>query len=207
MPVAAPPGVYFATLRHPLTLTEARTQLRYVVKQNQKTTIQLRKLNNRWELLLECWRIQEAINNIDITHASNLNEVRSSEAITIFIGPSQFDGGPAVMLTVPENGWHRLFAGSNDGTLQIHRRSYADRWICRLVLPDAWIVGETPGRIKIGFARTHSNSKMIELGPNTTVPWQLDPGRVEIDISQWNDLPIEPVSPYPVPIPDYNKTG
>lgn len=205
VPVATPPGVYFATLRQPLTLTEARAQLRYVVKKDQRTTIQIRKLNNRWELFLECWRKQEATNKVNITHASNLDQVRGSEAVTIFIGPAQFDGGPTVMLTVPEYGWHRLFAGSNDGTLQIHRNSYVDRWICRLVLPDAWMVGKSPGRIKLGFARTHGNSKMIELGPNTTVPWQLDPGRIEIDISQWNDLPIEPVSPRPIPMPDYSR--
>lgn len=205
VPVATPPGVYFATLRQPLTLSEARTQLRYVVPQNQKTTIQLRRLNNRWELLLECWREQESNNKVDISQASDPDDVRGSETLTIYIGPSQLDGGPSVILTVPEEGWHRLFAGSNDGTLQIHRRSYVDRWICRLVLPDAWMAVETPGRIKLGFVRTHNNTQMIELGPNTTVPWQLDPGRIEIDISHWNDLPIEPVSPRPIPMPIYSN--
>lgn len=207
VPVATPPGIYFTTLRQPLTLSEARAQLRYVVTQNQKTTIQLRRLDNRWELLLECWRKQEPTNNVDISQALNPEEVRGCEAMTIYIGATQFDGGPSVILTVPEEGWHRLFAGSNDGTLQIHRQSYVDRWICRLVLPDTWMVGEIPGRIKLGFVRTHSNTQMIELGPNTAVPWQPDPGRIEIDISHWNDLPIEPVSPRPIPMPDYNKAS
>ena len=60
-------------------------------------------------------------------------------------------------------------------------------------MPESWMKGRSPGRVEIGFMRTHGDSSAVEAGPNTTVPWQLDPGRVKVDISSWEDVPPDPV--------------
>ena len=62
-------------------------------------------------------------------------------------------------------------------------------------MPERWMAGRTVGRVELGFVRTHGDSDAVEAGPNTTVPWQLDPGRVAVDISSWADVPLDPVPP------------
>ncbi|MEE8156212.1 MAG: hypothetical protein V3T53_14760, partial [Phycisphaerales bacterium] len=193
--IARPPGVLFAPLRAPLTLAEAQTHQQLAVPPDRSTLVQLRRLNRRWEIFLECRRPTPPTAEADLAAAADFRDARGIEAVTLLFGPEKPDGGPTVVLTVPELGWRRLFVGANDGTLQIHRRSYADRWYCRLVVPERWMAGRTPGRVELGFVRTHGDSDAVEAGPNTTVPWQLDPGRVAIDISSWADVPLEPVPP------------
>ena len=191
--VARPPGVLFAPLRAPLTLAEAQTHQQLAVPSDRSTLIQLRRFNHRWEIFWECHRPAPPTVEADLAGVENLRDTQGIEAVTVLIGPEEADGGPTVVLTVPELGWRRLFVGENDGTLQIHRRSYGDRWYCRLVMPENWMRGRSTGRIEIGFMRTHGDSIAIEAGPNTAVPWQLDPGRVAVDISSWEDVPLEPV--------------
>ena len=193
--IARPPGVLFAPLRAPLTLAEAQTHQQLAVPPDRSTLVQLRRLNRRWEIFLECRRPTPPASEADLAACADFRDTRGIEAVTLLIGPEKPDGGPTVVLTVPEMGWRRLFVGANDGTLQIHRRSYADRWYCRLVVPERWMAGRTPGRVELGFVRTHGDSEAVEAGPNTTVPWQLDPGRVAVDISSWADVPLEPVPP------------
>ncbi len=193
--MARPPGVLFAPLRAPLTLAEAQTHQQLAVPPDRATLVQLRRLNRRWEIFLECRRPTPPASEADLAACADFRDTRGIEAVTLLIGPEKPDGGPTVVLTVPELGWRRLFVGSNDGTLQLHRRSYSDRWYCRLVMPERWMAGRTVGRVELGFVRTHGDSDAVEAGPNTTVPWQLDPGRVAVDISSWADVPLEPVPP------------
>ena len=193
--MARPPGVLFAPLRAPLTLAEAQAHKQLAVPPDRSTLVQLRRLNRRWEIFLECRRPTPPASEADLAACADFHDTRGIEAVTLLIGPENPDGGPTVVLTVPELGWRRLFVGSNDGTLQIHRRSYADRWYCRLVMPERWMAGRMLGRVELGFVRTHGDSDAVEAGPNTTVPWQLDPGRVAVDISSWADVPLDPVPP------------
>ncbi len=191
--IARPPGVLFAPLRAPLTLAEAQTHQQLAVPPDRSTLVQLRRRNRRWEIFFDCRRPTPPASEADLAACADFRDTRGIEAVTLLIGPEKPDGGPTIVLTVPELGWRRLFVGSNDGTLQIHRRSYADRWYCRLVMPERWMAGRTPGRVELGFVRTHGDSDAVEAGPNTTVPWQLDPGRVAVDISSWADVPLEPI--------------
>lgn len=193
--IARPPGVRFAPLRAPLTLAEAQAHLQFAVGPDRSTIVQLRRLNRRWEIFFECRRPIPPASEADLAAMVDFRDAQGIEAVTLLIGPETSDEGPTVVLTVPELGWRRLFVGSNDGTLQIHRRSYADRWYCRLVLPERWLAGRSLGRVELGFVRTHGDSDAVEAGPNTTVPWQLDPGRVAVDISSWTDVPLEPIRP------------
>ena len=191
--IARPPGIVFAPLRAPLTLAEAQSHQQFAVPLDRSTLVQLRRFNHRWEIFWECRRPTPPTSEADLAAIENLRDTQGIETVTLLIGPEETDGGPTVVLTVPELGWRRLLVGENDGTLQIHRRSYDDRWYCRLVVPESWMKGRSPGRVEIGFTRTHGDSNAVEAGPNTTVPWQLDPGRVAVDISTWEDVPLEPV--------------
>ncbi len=191
--IARPPGIVFAPLRAPLTLAEAQSHQQLAVPSDRSTLVQLRRFNHRWEIFWECRRPTPPTSEADFAAIEDLHDTQGIEAVTLLIGPEETDGGPTVVLIVPELGWRRLLVGENDGTLRIHRRSYNDRWYCRLVMPESWMKGHSPGRVEIGFTRTHGDSNAVEAGPNTTVPWQLDPGRVAVDISTWEDVPLEPV--------------
>ena len=106
--------------------------------------------------------------------------MRGHEAITLLLG-----GAPAsVVLAVPETGDYRLFRGSDDGTLEVHRQSYADRWYCRIVVPDRWL-GTDAGELLIGAIRTHDDSDLMETGPFASLPWRPDPGRAVFDLGAW----------------------
>src|SRR6185503_6504859 len=99
----------------------------------------------------------------------DVRQMRGIEAITIFIGPEASGGGPLAVLAVPETGFIRLFHGENDGTLQYHRRSYGDRWLCRIVLPDSWLTPSAETPLLLGVMRTHQGSDAVETGPGTSV--------------------------------------
>ena len=89
-------------------------------------------------------------------------------------------------MSVPEIGDHRLFRGSGDAALEVHRRSYADRWYCRVVVPDHWLRTDTSGAL-VGAMRTHGDNNALETGPFASLPWRLQPGRAVIDLAAWGD--------------------
>jgi hypothetical protein len=115
--------------------------------------------------------------------------MRGHEAVSILVGP---DEEADVVLTVPERGEHRLFRGYSHGTLEVHRRSYADRWYCRIVLPNEWLTpgdADSPMQIRFGCVRTHGDSMAMETAPFTGVPWRQRTGRVHVQIDRWTQLP------------------
>lgn len=192
---AIPPGVTFPTLRPPLTLAALQTGVPPPVLENHRTTVELRRVLGRWELFFECRRPgPPASGDADQPpDYPDVESMRGREAVAIFIGAETDAADHAaregVRLIVPETGWHRLSRGRNDGTLQIHRRSYEDRWLCRIVLPEAWLrtgAGETTA---FGFARSFRNNAAIHLSPYPGTPWRLSPGRMSVDLSRWEDLP------------------
>jgi hypothetical protein len=117
---------------------------------------------------------------------SSFDVLRGTEAITLLVGPERTEEGPSAMVTVPESGWPRVYFGVQDGSLQVHTQSHADRWHARIVLPEGWLPHPDLGPVLLGFVRTHSGSQVIETGPNSSVPWRVEPGRVAIDLSEWD---------------------
>ncbi len=117
---------------------------------------------------------------------TRVEEVAGREAITVFLGPEE---NPTVVLTVPELGLHRQWQGINDGTMQIHRRSFSDRWFCRIVLPDAWLGYPVEEGVLMGFVRSHGDTTTVETSPNPIPSWSFDPGRIDVDTTLWSDLP------------------
>ena len=172
-----------------LTLAEIESGRQLRVDPSRATTMHIRRLWGRWEVFFECRRPRDetpaAGTDDPLQSFARPLEVRGVEAVTVLIGPEE---SPIAVLTVPENGWHRLFAGGNDGTLQVHRRSFADRWHCRIVLPEAWLpVLKEISPLRIGGIRSHGDGSAIETTPGTSAPWRQAPGRAAITLGAWDD--------------------
>jgi hypothetical protein len=188
---ARPPGVFLPPARPALTLAEVEARRLLLVPGQRGTHVQLRRLGGRWEIFIECRRTAAASaseTGDPLRRFATWAEVRGIEAVTLFIGG---EDSPTAVLTVPEQGWHRLFAGANDGTLQVHRRSHDDRWYCRIVLPESWldVNEEDAASILIGCRRAHGDGDAVETTPNTSAPWRQAPARAGVDLSSWDDLP------------------
>jgi len=188
---ARPPGVFFAPLLPPLTLAEIESGRQHLIEPARATSMHVRRLWDRWEVFFECRREQEnqgtAAGDDPLRSFAGPLEVRGVEAVTLLIGP---EDDPTVALTVPESGWHRLFIGGNDGTLQVHRRSFSDRWYCRIVLPEAWLpVLMESTALRLGGIRTHGDGDAMETSPATSAPWRQAPGRAAVILGAWDDLP------------------
>jgi hypothetical protein len=181
---ARPPGFAFTALRRPMTLAEAEAGWQPALPPQRATTAQFRKISGRWELFIECRRPDRSQPSGDLMAVGGVQDVRGVEAITVLIG--DLDTGP--ILTVPETGWHRIFRGDHDGTLEVHRRSYHDRWFCRVVLPGSWLTESSGRTVRIGLVRTHGDGPQVETAPYATLPWHTEPGRAPLSLDTWDDL-------------------
>jgi hypothetical protein len=178
---ARPPGVGFA-LHPPLTLAQVQSGWQGVTDARRATYLQLRRRRDRWEVFVECGRPDRFPRVTDLAGLRDAAETRGREAVTLFFG-----GEPAsVILSVPETGDYRLLRGSGDATLEVHRRSYADRWYCRVVVPDHWLRTVTSGAL-VGAMRTHGGDNAMETGPFASLPWRVEPGRAVIDLTAWGE--------------------
>jgi hypothetical protein len=185
---AVPPGIFLSALGAPLSLAEVQTLQRMPVRLDQATLVSIRKLRGRWEVFVDCRRPgQASARAAELPdRVVSFDELRGIEAITILVGPEKVEEGPGAILTVPETGWPRVYFGVQDGSLQVHTRSHSDRWYARIVLPDDWLPHPDLGPALLGFIRTHGESSAVEMGPNASVPWRIEPGRVAIDLSEWD---------------------
>ncbi|MHC4948868.1 MAG: hypothetical protein ACYTG1_11490 [Planctomycetota bacterium] len=187
---ARPPGVVLGPLAAPLTLAAVRQGQVRAVPEDRATWAQIRRHRGRWEVFFECRRPGRDADATPVpedaaTPAGDLVEaVRGREAVALVIGDPS---ARSVSLVVPETGPPVTFGGADDGTLEVHRRSEAGRWLCRVVLPSAWLAPD--GRpTRFGVLRGHGGDETVELGPGATVPWRPDPGRLAVDLSDWEAL-------------------
>ncbi|MDY7109866.1 MAG: hypothetical protein SYC29_14635 [Planctomycetota bacterium] len=188
---ARPPGVLLPPMRPALSLAEIEGGRQRGVDPSRLTSMQVRRLWDRWEVFFECRRPprdspEQADASNPLRALASPLDARGVEAVTLLIGRAE---APEVVLTVPETGWHRLFTGGNDGTLQVHRRSFSDRWHCRIVLPDTWLpVLKELSPVLIGGVRTHGDGEAMETTPGTGPPWRQRPGRAAIILGAWDRI-------------------
>jgi hypothetical protein len=183
-----PPGFVFPPLRPPLTLAEAQAGWRGAASPAHSTTVELRKLNRRWELFIECHRPGPMEPSRGLASVAGVDDMRGAEAVAVLLGGQWTGAG----LAVPESGQYRIFRGDHDGTLEVHRRSYHDRWFCRIVLPDRWLAESDNGQARIGLVRAHGDGDAMETAPYPALPWRLEPGRADVSLESWDDLPAAP---------------
>lgn len=187
-----PPGVRFSPLFSVMTLSEAHAFTTRAVDPALHTTAELRRRNGRWEVFFTCFRPDGAPAHLTphSTHLKSIDGWRNlpgQEAITLLIGP---EDAPTAAISVPEIGQHRIWAGRTYANrVIVVQRSLSDRWYCRIVLPDAWVGYPLDDSCLIGVVRTHRGNKLIETGPNLCAPWIIEPGRIEVNLHAWMDLP------------------
>ena len=189
--IARPPGVYGPALGRPPTLGELQTGRPHLVPPTRATFAHFRKHRGRWEVFFECRRPEPDADEPArrLRALTSHLDARGVEAVTLLLGPEDEHVGPVVVLVVPEKGERRLLVGPGDPGLQVHRRSYADRWYCRIVLPRSWLSPGEDQPTLLGFARTHGDGEAFESGPGTTAPWRPGPGRIAVDLGHWDDRP------------------
>ncbi|HWB20134.1 MAG TPA: hypothetical protein VG711_07540, partial [Phycisphaerales bacterium] len=107
------------------------------------------------------------------------------EAVALAVGYSG-ETSARYVLMVEEHGWQRMLRGEQDGSLQIHKRSYPDRWLCRVVLPVDWMEA---GSVEMGFLRAHSDDAgAVELMPaGGSYGTVFEVGRIHFDLSRWGE--------------------
>lgn len=186
--LAKPPGISFGVFNPPWTLGTLQTRTQRRTPNAYATSAQIRRREGQWEIFFECHR-PRADSPVELRRFENYDDVRNIESVTVLIGDESVDGGPSIALTVPESGAWRLFRGASDASLEIHRRSYEDRWYCRIVIPDNWMLPRLGPSTIIGCLRSHADITSIETAPRSGVPWRLNPGRLAIDLSGWTDRP------------------
>ena len=187
---ARPPGVTFLPLAAPPTLAEVQANRSMAVSLGRATMVQIRRLGGRWEVFIECRRSQEQPQQaLDRTSLRMLADLQGIEAVTLLLGRDDGNSEPIIWLTVPEHDWPAVIRGDNHPDLQVHKRSFGDRWHCRIVLPEQWFSAAETNPAFIGFVRSHGEDQRLETGPLPSPAWTVAPGRVALDLSRWDDLP------------------
>lgn len=186
--IARPPGAVLPAFRPALSLIDVESDRYRPVPDAYSTLAHLRRRNDHWELFIDARRPAPRPETPGARPPAGLTQteaVTNADAVTITIGPTEH---PIAVVAIPESGDHRFLAGQENGLFEVHRRSWGDRWYCRVVLPDTWLGEGSLGEntIRIGCRRSHAGGAAIETSPNTSAPWRQDPGSVLIDLSQWD---------------------
>lgn len=185
---ARPPGITFRPLSPPMSLADAQFNRAPAIQPERATLAHVRRIGARWEVFFEGGRILEKQQTLDRSAIREFDDLRGIEAVTILLGRDENDPS-AIWLTIPEHDWPALIRGQNHPDLQVHKRSFADRWNCRIVLPDAWFSAAETNPAFIAFIRTHGDTNDLETGPAPSPAWRISTGRIAIDLSHWDDLP------------------
>ena len=176
-----PPALRFPVFRAPLTLSEIEGGVQRPLMPTHETAAQLRRVNRRWEIFFDCRRPSSAADTDGGDPLRDLRDwrtLRGVETVTLLFGPPD----ATIAIVVPETGAFRVFGTTAPPGLQVHRRSYLDRWYCRIVLPDAWI--ETP--LRLAAQRTHADRASFETSPSTGPAWRPRPARLSADLETWD---------------------
>lgn len=172
-----PPHGRFPVALPPLTLTEAEQGARRAPDARRRTDVQLRRREGRWELFVSCARpALDAARDAD-----------PGERIVVTFGPPD---APIARLHVPEQGWPVVQPGTNDGTLQVHRRSSGDSWVARIVIPAAWIaIHDQAPWPALAVTRHHGDGDQVEHTPGAWLPWESPSAALFVDLVEWDELP------------------
>ncbi len=156
--------------RTTLTLTDVSLGQSPAVPLERATAVHLRQREGRWEAFFECRRPAASAG--------------AGESVTLLIGPADT---PRFELEVPETGPAILLTDNWDPPIEIHRRSWQDRWYARIIVPTAWLRPRNDsGATAFAALRRHSDSDAIETTPAASVPWMIHAGRIGADLSQWD---------------------
>jgi hypothetical protein len=182
---AQPPAAFNVELRPSLTLARLERGELLPAVPERATRAQVRRRAGRWEIFIECRR-PEATEAAAETRAAAEGWPIGRDAIVLLLGPEGARDGPGVELIVPEHGRVEMRRGRDDGSLGVHRKSYGDRWYCRIEIPDPWLPVEEGEPLRIGCVRTFADIRGFQTAPGTTASWRPLAGRRAILLSGWD---------------------
>jgi hypothetical protein len=160
--VVEPPGLTVGPLYPTRTLSDVRAGTPPPPPATSlQTFAQVRRLMGQWEIMLECrWggklpREQVGMDTVDILWQC---------------------GGESHEVTVSPLG----IASASPATAYISQHDHA--WLCRVVLPNAWIC-DSPS---LALRRTHGDTGSMDTWPTPGTPWKCVPDPVMLDLAQWD---------------------
>lgn len=168
-----PPGTSVGRFQRPLSLADVQSGRSASPPPSRGGAAELRRRQGRWELFIECFRPEGA----------------RRDEVAIRLGEAS---RPVARLTIPETG------AVASGEAEVHRASHADRWRCRVVLPEAWLAEALVGTRAPGVGL--SIERRLDLGGGTVertaigpaIPaWCEHPPTEVHDLSRWPRGPAE----------------
>jgi hypothetical protein len=169
-----PPGLMLGPLHPNLTLSDVRGAAKPPpAPVNRQTFAQFRRLMGHWEVMLEC-RWPAPMDEAGAHH-------RESVIIDLRVGDRVH------VIEVTPLG---LISSHQSETPAVHVSRLDHAWLCRVVLPDAWIAE----RMSMALMRTHAHSPAFETWPTPCVPWRVafDPTPMEITAWDQDGTPMAP---------------
>ncbi len=183
-----PPGLTLGPLSPPHTLAALQQSASLAPSQENLTLVEFRRINQRWELMFVCRRPAVAKDITNEESISLLDDMRGHEAIAIFIGHDD----PHIVVVESDGTTSVIGATEVPDEILVYTTSEEDRWLARVTLPDEWLIDPSNNQVTtaiLGFARAHADSQNVETAPLPSLPWQIKPGRVEVDLTTWTDYP------------------
>lgn len=154
----------------------------------------------RWEAVITCrWRQAPAPRGEEqgepLHELAHWREVVGHESITLLLGPHEH---PIVAATILPDGsvhdWARsAFVRSEDVRVVVK----PDRWQATVALHEEIIADAA---LEVGLLRMHDRVDLVDCLPRPALPWRGDPGRLRLNLSRWDALPLpeeERLSPAP----------
>lgn len=169
--VALPPSVQFNVL-HPLwNLQSAQQGKPAPISAEVSTRVQLRKVFGVWELFIHCNGISDhsALSN----SITSVNQLRGVEAVSV-IHPET----DSLVIITPTT--QQIVSG-----IKLHRSISDNGWEIRVELPTTWVKDD---QLSFSIARTHGDSSNVETAPLPSIPWNINPSPIVVDLSEWDKI-------------------
>jgi hypothetical protein len=212
---ARPPGLVLGPFLQPRSLRDWQRGQYAMDAADHATRAAVRRTDEGWELFIECRgedSPQQALALLDPRRLRATDLI--GEAVYLFIGPVD---NPLAVFAVTRSGTVQTFSGSvATSDVSVARRASASSsdfagaspvdpasaapgslrsapntptssvWSATIRLPAEWIDEE--GLIPLGLIRSYESGAAPTSFPQPVFPWNLEPGRLLIDTSQWDEL-------------------
>ncbi|MFG0252148.1 MAG: hypothetical protein ACF8NJ_04660 [Phycisphaerales bacterium JB038] len=204
--LAQPPGLLLGPFLQPRTLKDWQRGQFAMDAPDRATRASVRRTDVGWELFIECRG--EALQPAAEPELLDPRFLRAGdllgEAVYLFVGPVD---RPLAIFAVTPTGGVTVFTGSVAtpdvstarrepvaglgsavDSIDSPARAAPDlsTWSATIRIPPQWI--DASGLLSLGLIRSYETGAAPTSFPEPLFPWRLEPGRLLIDTSQWDEL-------------------
>ncbi|MDX2117006.1 MAG: hypothetical protein SFY96_02360 [Planctomycetota bacterium] len=104
------------------------------------------------------------------------------QVVRVWIGPRRDGQTPAAEVRLRPAGLEPLFA--TDAGVDVLATRASERWILRVIIPPSLI--DENGMLRLGIERADSEGRVS--WPRPMLPWQMEPGRLALDLRAWDQI-------------------